>query len=375
MRLDSKVPFRAAALALLARTVSADSAVPYCSSENTGSDYDEVINIYNSWGSCTEQCAQYAFAVVQWKSCWCSNYIPADQQDTSNCDQGCPGYSQNQCGNLAEGLYGYVTVTNNPASGTASGSQASSTSTQSSTAASSSSSSYSVQPSSTSSISSAAPSTTSVSSIVSPSISSTPTSTVSASIITVSGAIITQYVTQPASTSPSSNKSGNKGISGGAVAGVAIGCVFGVALLLIGFFLLWRRNQDDENGEKKGFKRNTSVLSRTGLLGRGRRPSNADGAGGTANNSVRHSALYGGAAGGEAANHSPLGSAGGDGGSGRRDSRSRVYDQRLNPSALFAHSEGNNSRISIQDQQDYSRPLGVTNPDPRASFESRISHP
>jgi cell wall integrity and stress response component len=51
----------------------------------------------------------------------------------------------------------------------------------------------------------------------------------------------------------------------------------------------------------------------------------------------------------------------------RRNSRPLVYDQRLNPAALMEHWERNGSRASIgtmQDQRDYSRPLGVTNPDP-----------
>jgi len=72
----------------------------------------------------------------------------------------------------------------------------------------------------------------------------------------------------------------------------------------------------------------------------------------------------------------PLGGAG-DGGNGsqeavseRRASRPFVYDQRLNPSALFANHD-NGSRVSMQDQQDYSRPLGVANPDTRYSFDSR----
>jgi hypothetical protein len=67
---------------------------------------------------------------------------------------------------------------------------------------------------------------------------------------------------------------------------------------------------------------------------------------------------------------SPLGSSQ-DNVSSRRHSKPLVYDQRLNPSALFANADANGSRVSIQDQNDYSRPLGVTNPDFRASFDSR----
>jgi hypothetical protein len=102
--------------------------------------------------------------------------------------------------------------------------------------------------------------------------------------------------------------------------------------------------------------------------------------------SVRHSMLFasGGHGEGGVQPESPLDSSDGRSGHGigaagvatttssRRNSRPLVYDQRLNPSALFANHD-NGSRISMQDQQDYSRPLGVMNPDTRASFESRRS--
>lgn len=73
----------------------------------------------------------------------------------------------------------------------------------------------------------------------------------------------------------------------------------------------------------------------------------------------------------DAAPVSPIGSSQ-DTGSERRTSRPLVYDQRLNPSALFAHHD-NSSRVSMQDQQDYSRPLGLANPEfsRTYSFDSR----
>jgi len=100
---------------------------------------------------------------------------------------------------------------------------------------------------------------------------------------------------------------------------------------------------------------------------------------------VRHSMLFGGVAGsgigggiggggGGVSPVSPLGSTHDEHDGSRRYSRPMVYDQRLNPSALFANAEGNGSRVSMQDQRDYSRPLGVANPDHvRGSFESRVS--
>lgn len=93
----------------------------------------------------------------------------------------------------------------------------------------------------------------------------------------------------------------------------------------------------------------------------------------TQSNSVRHSMMFGAA--GTSADGAtvagPVASGSRDGaGSERRSSRPLVYDQRLNPSALFANFD-NGSRVSMQDGADYSRPLGVANPDFRYSFDSR----
>lgn len=179
------------------------------------------------------------------------------------------------------------------------------------------------------------------------------------------------------------------GLSGGAIAGIVIGVVAALAILALGAFLLYRRRRQQEQeaavaaaaagvSEKLPPKRNTSVLSKSGLLGGGAildhndntnpfdEPANA----GTA--SQRHSMLFGaGALGTEGVSPvSPLETT--NSGDSRRNSKPMVYDQRLNPSALFA-SHDNGSRVSMQDGADYSRTLGVRNPDPRASWESRVS--
>lgn len=86
-------------------------------------------------------------------------------------------------------------------------------------------------------------------------------------------------------------------------------------------------------------------------------------------NSVGHSMMFGAGATVEPA--SPLGGSQENVSGSRRHSKPMVYDQRLNPSALFANPDANGSRVSMQDQNDYSRPLGVANPDFRASFDSR----
>ncbi|RMY64480.1 hypothetical protein D0864_12345 [Hortaea werneckii] len=191
-------------------------------------------------------------------------------------------------------------------------------------------------------------------------------------VVTLSGARVTETVTSTPMVTPgvdaqADSQAVQKGLSDGAIAGAVVGSLLGVAAIVLGAFLLWRRKKQDNaaagaenpNGMSK-MKRNVSILSKTGLLSRVTEKEYDEPLyNTTANNSVRHSVMFG--AGGS-----------GDGISPRRHSRPMVYDQRLNPSALFANHD-NGSRISIQDNNDYSRPLGVTNPDPRPSFESRTS--
>ncbi|KAI7205341.1 hypothetical protein KC315_g9418 [Hortaea werneckii] len=501
-------------LALIASGVAGQS-LNYCSGENTGSDYNKVNDIYNSYGSCTKQCGDYAFAIVQWQDCWCSNYAPANQQSVGDCDQDCPGYPANKCGNEDKGLYGYLPISGNEPSGTAgsgSSSEASSTSASTSTelvsttsspststivssspdpstsssdsfassseasavsstvtstsiavvtsvstttqepstgssrtseltsfvaqsstetptpestsssqppttssTTSTSSTSYST-PETTSSTSSTSiyvpPTTSSTTSTTSstssePSLTSTdtyhiapgPVSTTESSssitptpvpspmtsvrVVTLSGARVTETVTStpmvtPGAGAQADSQSVQKGLSDGAIAGAVVGSLLGVAAIVLGAFLLWRRKKQDNgaggaenpSGMSK-MKRNVSILSKTGLLSRVTEKEYDEPLyNTTANNSVRHSMMFG--AGGAGDGISPVSPLGSSHDSQRRHSRPMVYDQRLNPSALFANHD-NGSRISIQDNNDYSRPLGVTNPDPRPSFESRTS--
>ncbi|KAK1820738.1 hypothetical protein LTR12_004902, partial [Friedmanniomyces endolithicus] len=228
-------------------------------------------------------------------------------------------------------------------------------------------------------------------------------------VVTLSGAIVTQTVTSTPFVAPTSTPDlqslQRSHLSPGAIAGITLGTLLALALLLLAFLLLRRRNQHRDTelaaagiahaGGPTSPRRNISVLSRTGLLSRGGRPTSmaethayyddAGGSGGAlglhtgGQNSVRHSLLFGGggvAGAGGVSPVSPLGSTHDEHDGGRPYSRPMVYDQRLNPSALFANAEGNGSRISMQDQRDYSRPLGVANPDVdvvRGSFESRVS--
>lgn len=208
---------------------------------------------------------------------------------------------------------------------------------------------------------------------------------------TISGAVVTQTVTSTPVAASESNDGGQQplhrkdGISGGAIAGIVIGVIAALAAIAAAALLLWRRRKAAEESEpgappstgSKRLGRNVSVLSKAGLL-TGNRPSMGENRDDyyatqpTGQNSVRHSMMFGPGMAQGVDPSSPLGSSHGSDQT-RRTSKPMVYDQRLNPSALFANAEANGSRVSMQDQQDYSRPLGVTNPDPRPSFESRIS--
>ncbi len=92
-----------------------------------------MTNLYQSNGRCFDTCkANYAFAVVQYQSCWCSNYAPAHTTSVSSCNQDCPGYPFEQCGSQSAGLFGYIALNKSP-SGTIGASSASSSNTPTST--------------------------------------------------------------------------------------------------------------------------------------------------------------------------------------------------------------------------------------------------
>lgn len=68
---------------------------------------------WQSNGECLKHCnglGTYAFAVLKYTDCWCSNYIPASQTDISECEVDCPGFPSNKCGDRAKGLYMYIAL-------------------------------------------------------------------------------------------------------------------------------------------------------------------------------------------------------------------------------------------------------------------------
>ncbi|KAH9866529.1 hypothetical protein J1614_008219 [Plenodomus biglobosus] len=351
---------RAAAwIALLSASVTVAFDAPYCSNQNTGSG--AAFNWpYQSNGKCTDHCnglGTFAFAVIQFTDCWCTNYIPADQEDTSACRVGCPGFPAENCGDKDKGLYIYIQLAGSP-SGTQGGSQPSATEVSSaapppsSTARTSSSEApTSTQPSSTRRATSAAgqPVTT-----------EEPRTT--ATVITESGIIVTRTVVfTPSSTPASSQTSDSDSKSNtGAIVGGAVGGVLGLLAIVGGvLFLLWRRrkqqrDQFDGEGGQSSLNRNTSTMSKAGLLG-----------GRSAEKNMPYPPATVATSGSQRSRHDDD-SIGPMSTSDRRYSQPVLVDSRLNPRAVLTFHGSNESRdslASIDDSRDYGRQLNVVNPD------------
>ncbi|PNS17432.1 Cell wall integrity and stress response component 1 [Sphaceloma murrayae] len=342
-------------LGLFSSSGHAQLSQTYCSNQNTGSDTSPTWNQFQSNGACFETCkAEYAFAIIQYQLCWCSNFVPANEVSVSDCSENCPGYPDEQCGNRDGGLYGYIALSRAP-----SGTAGASSSTQTST---------SQTPTSSSTLS------TSASASASASASSTESEApiTNTQVVTVSGAIVTQTVTSTPRARPSANADSvqeqpeQSNTPTGIIVGAVVGSLAGLAFILLALFLLWRRRRQQGGGSttsrRSVINRNASVLSKAGLLSSGRTHDQEKSMEEPRLGSQRQSALYD-------PPESPISAPGGVYGPGqmsRRNSRPLVYDQRLNPAALMENWQSNSSRTSIgtmQDQRDYSRPLGITNPD------------
>jgi len=297
-----------------------------CSTQNTGIKDSKGSNIYNSLGFCSDKCrSNFAFAIVKGQDCWCSDTAPGNTKDVASCGDKCPGYPFELCGSGSSNLYGYIQLDKKPA-GTANGGSDSSSAKKSTPPP---------APKTTSEIvdltitqQDSAPTTA---------VESPGTPVTSVQVITQGGSVVTQTVTSVPTLDPQRTQAKPKGAS---TVGVAVGSAVGVVALLLGtvFGCLWfrkrRRASFDHDTAGSGMHRNTSVLSRTGLLG--------------TRSSVNGAAYYD--------SHSPV--------SERRNSQPLRHDGRLNPNAFMAHDDGSRTSVlSVQDNRDYGRVLAIRNPD------------
>ncbi|KAI8941974.1 hypothetical protein NX059_000084 [Plenodomus lindquistii] len=349
----------AAIVALLSASAMAQFDTPYCSSQNTGSG-DAMNSNFQSNGLCTDHCngsGTFAFAVIQFNNCWCTNYIPADQQDSSDCRVSCPGYPTEFCGDKDKDLFIYVQLAGTP-SGTQGGSRPSTTDV--STAA--------PPPASTEEPpSSEAPTSTRATSTKRATSSADPPSTTeepmtTATVVTESGVIVTRTVVFTPSSTPARGQTGDSdgnSSNTGAIVGGVVGGVAGLLAIVGGIlFLLWRRRKQqqqlDGEGGQSSLNRNTSTMSKAGLLG-----------GNGAEKHMQYPAAV--ATSGSQRSRHDDDSIGPLSASDRRYSQPVLVDSRLNPRAVLTFHGSNESReslASIDDSRDYGRQLNVVNPDP-----------
>ncbi|KAH7379422.1 hypothetical protein DE146DRAFT_625730 [Phaeosphaeria sp. MPI-PUGE-AT-0046c] len=323
----------------------ADWNEAYCSNQNTGST-DVYSNQFMSNGNCTTHCrdlgSPYAFAVIQYKDCYCSNLIPRAQDDVSRCRKDCPGYGEENCGSIDDGLYIYIQ--NGRPSGTAPGPT-------------------SAQPTSKSVSSSAPP----------PPPATTPDTSSSSrrifagcrcytSFFCFSFHRCTVFLHCTSSSAPLTMKSGDDGPNIGAIAGGVVGGVLGLLAIVGGLvFFLWRRRKHQREAQESdiggsssgGITRNTSTMSKAGLLGTSREINHPYPPQIATNMSTQNSRY------GDHESISPI--------SNRRNSQPLVIDSRLNPNAVMTFAGASMSResvASLDDSRDYGRQLNVRNPDP-----------
>jgi cell wall integrity and stress response component len=334
----------------------------YCSPQNTGNT-DVYSWDWQSNGNCTNHCndvGTYAFAIIQYKDCWCSNYIPRQQVNLNQCQKDCPGFPSEKCGSADDNLFIYIQNSGQP-SGTAGGS---SSSKPTSTIVSSS----TLRPTSTQATSSSQEVTSTKPSSTPQSSQSSENLETSVYVITQSGAVVTRTIIQTPSSNPSSSSApvrtgdGGGGSNIGAIVGGAVGGVLGLLALIGGllFFLWRRRNQRRQaqdigsGGSSGGITRNTSTMSKAGLLG-GATDTEHQYPPRIATNFSTQNSRYGA----DQDSISPI--------SNRRNSQPLMIDSRLNPNAVLTFAGANASResvASLDDSRDYGRQLNVRNPDP-----------
>jgi len=305
-----------------------------CSSQNTAST-NANLSTWQSNGLCQDFCRgqNFAFAIVQWQSCWCSDVAPAPSTEaevSDKCNDICPGYDIEHCG-ARPNYYGYLALAKAPTStaGSGGGGGGGSDSDSGST------------------LSPAPPSTTS-----STTTTRKPGTTVQT--VTANGIVRTVTVTPTATAnegatgaselSPSSQPSSN-GPTTGAVVGIVVGVIGAVvALAGIVLFLFFRRRRQRENENDK-YDEPSHRGSSAGMTGSPRNPEMVV-------------TVDGGRWDPDATGE-------------QRRSRLLAHDPRLDPlpRGLYVRNKSAESINTLRDDQDYSRKvhqpvLRATNPDP-----------
>lgn len=313
---------------------AAARTIAYCSDVNTGSDYDSVINEFQSHGLCYDNCnaGNYAFAIVQGAYCWCSNYVPGIDVDGSECSEECPGYPDDACGNTQKDLFGYMALARKP-SGTKGAETTTTTATSSST----------TQDSTT---------------LTTRTTSSKTTATAAPGVtVTVGGTTIVKTPTAtPSNMQSASSNDSNFFSNAGRAAGLIVGLILAFAFIVAGV-LFWRRRRQQQHAEQYG-----GLGSPAGVI--------PPGGGGIFGGRTRTRSMSTLGLVGEKGMHSPTGAAATPAPALAGESTpGTVYDQRLDPSSLFMrfdHRTGS-SRMSVRslrDDTDYSRRvLRLANPD------------
>lgn len=316
-----------ALVSVLPSTASADT-LTFCSTQNTGAGGTNYNYDWQSNGYCAGKCrAAYAYAVINYKDCWCSNYAPEAQDSANSCDGTCPGYPSEICGSNSGDRFVYFAMGNKP-SGTKGGA---------------------TLPTSTSKDQSS-------SSTLVTSVSSLPSLT-SARLVTVSGQIVTETVLIPnPSPAPSGGETAQpkESTNVGAIAGGVVGGVFGLVAIVGGIlFFLWRRRRQQREDGQSGVHRNVSTMSKAGLLRTEKPPQFPPPIATNINKRNSRNMMH------DTDSISPVS------GSDRRNSRPIIFDQRLNPSAIMTFDNtSQGSIVSMDDSRDYGRTLNVRNPDP-----------
>ncbi|KAK4192415.1 hypothetical protein QBC35DRAFT_222440 [Podospora australis] len=294
--------------------------IKYCAKSNTGFDLDPdkypIMSDFQSEGRCNGNCttAKKAFAIIQEKACWCSDYIPAkaDLKSTSECNYTCPGYPSDLCGGY--GVFAYLQIVQFRPSGTAKAGIGAITEDP--------------LPAET-----PAPPKSETTSAGEPVVET----------VTVGGTVRT-VTTTPQATSAGNqlqeDSSSSSGLAGGAIAGIVVGIIGGLCVLGAFLFILWKKKRQGDG--EKGFVSPMRGGSSSGITGTSKGPMvTAD----------------------------PIGW------EAKRRSHLMPVDPRLDPFAkgIYLHNpnRSHDSISSLQDNHDYSRRvteaprvLRAINPDP-----------